>query len=116
MSEQWEVVSSNGGDVFKFTEVGQSFVGTLTGIRTEQGRNNKSFQVYDFEKPDGSQAAIFGGAQFDESLPGLKGRLIKIVYDGSKTTKGGNTFKAYTIAVAPVAPAVAATDKDDLPF
>lgn len=88
------------GELFSFTQPGDSFEGTLVQVRNVHTKNGNS-QVADFQDLNGKAWAIFITAGMKDLLdPEMIGERIQLVYTGTQHNENTNRdFKAFEIGV-----------------
>ena len=82
-------------DKFEFTKDGDTLTGKIITFKPMR----LGGLVYDLIKEEGDLVYFFGSTQLDSILPELKGRMVKIVYLGTKKLEGGREIKEYTVDV-----------------
>lgn len=115
-----------GGDFFKFDQVGDTIAGTITAIKKHRFDDGKVAMQLHLTTDDGSERTVTAGqvrlaAALAEQRPDV-GDHIAMTYTQKEARAGGKTLKHFEVAIvraggpAPTAaPAAAAPAASDIP-
>lgn len=89
-----------GGNIFIFDKKGDFIEGKLIDVRTGQGKFES--MVYDIEQENKELAAVFGSTVLDGKMKRVsKGETVKIVFNGTITSKGGRAYADFSVFSKP---------------
>lgn len=92
--------SENTAQAFYFSEPDDQIEGTVTSLGSYDGGYGE-YPIVVVETDDGEEWAIHGlGTVLKDKLKKAEvGDSIGVRFDGERPTKGGRTFKAYTVVI-----------------
>lgn len=98
-ADDWTEVKEEDGEIYEFTEEGDSLEGTYESIQENIGENNS--RLYSIKLEDESVAKIWGTFVLDSRMAKVPiGSKIKIQYNGKKESKkSGRQYHDFSVFV-----------------